>query len=45
MVTTEKDWTKLDALLDARQVWLLAQRVVIEDDAAALEQALTRVLS
>ncbi|MEX0907747.1 MAG: tetraacyldisaccharide 4'-kinase [Gemmatimonadota bacterium] len=45
VATTEKDWTKLDALLDTQRVWLLAQTVEIEDGAAALDEALTRVLS
>ncbi len=37
IVTTEKDWIKLEGRLDARQVWRLLQRVEVEAGGAALE--------
>lgn len=40
IVMTEKDWVKLAALLDASQVWLLRQRVEVEEGAATLAAAL-----
>jgi tetraacyldisaccharide 4'-kinase len=45
IVTTEKDWTKLDRWLDARDVWLLAQDVVLEHGAAELETRIARMLA
>lgn len=40
ILTTEKDWIKLASLLDDTQVWLLQQRVVVEDGAALIRSAL-----
>lgn len=40
IVMTEKDWVKLAALLDASRVWLLRQRVEVEEGAATLAAAL-----
>jgi len=45
IVTTEKDWTKLDRLLDPAQVWLLTQEVVVEEGMEALTTSLARVLA
>jgi tetraacyldisaccharide 4'-kinase len=45
IVTTEKDWTKLDGRLDPAQVWLLVQQVVVEDGAAVLDALIRRALS
>lgn len=45
IVTTEKDWTKLDRWLAADQVWLLTQDVVPEGDWTPLDDALERILS
>lgn len=45
IVTTEKDWTKLDRLLDARAVWLLRQTVVPGQGAGEIDAALDRLLS
>jgi tetraacyldisaccharide 4'-kinase len=45
IVTTEKDWTRLDGRLDAAQVWLLVQEVVVEEGAAELDALIRRVLS
>ena len=44
IVTTEKDWTKLDRYLDHDQVWVLAQDVIIERGADVLDAALARVV-
>lgn len=44
IVTTEKDWVKLDGLLDARAIWLLHQTVVPERGLGELDDALSRVL-
>ena len=44
IVTTEKDWTKLDRLLDPAQVWLLTQDIVVEAGESALTTSLDEVL-
>jgi tetraacyldisaccharide 4'-kinase len=45
IVTTEKDWVKLESLLAGRRVWLLTQEVVVEHGADCVEALLTRALS
>jgi tetraacyldisaccharide-1-P 4'-kinase len=45
IVTTEKDWTKLDRWLNVEHVWLLTQNVVLESGAAQLEMRLAEVLA
>jgi tetraacyldisaccharide 4'-kinase len=45
IVTTEKDWTKLDRWLDPAGVWLLAQEVVVEEGAPLIEACVARVLA
>jgi tetraacyldisaccharide 4'-kinase len=45
VVTTEKDWTKLDRLLDPDRTWLLTQHIVIEAGGDALDAELDRVLA
>jgi tetraacyldisaccharide 4'-kinase len=45
IVTTEKDWTKLERWLDREAVWLLAQDITVEDGAALLDDTLDRVLA
>jgi tetraacyldisaccharide 4'-kinase len=45
IVTTEKDWTKLDRWLDEEHVWLLTQDVVLESGAAQLETRMAQVLA
>ncbi|CAN5693510.1 tetraacyldisaccharide 4'-kinase [soil metagenome] len=44
IVMTEKDWVKLDGLLDVQSVWLLHQSVVPEHGLGPLDDALDRVL-
>jgi tetraacyldisaccharide 4'-kinase len=44
VVTTEKDWVKLERLLPAEQVWVLRQEVMVEAGEEALRAALDRVL-
>jgi tetraacyldisaccharide 4'-kinase len=44
IVTTEKDWVKLDRLLPAGRVWVLVQEVRVEAGQQDLDQALERVL-
>jgi tetraacyldisaccharide 4'-kinase len=44
VVTTEKDWTKLDRFLDPAQVWLLTQDIVVEAGESALTTSLDEVL-
>lgn len=43
VVTTEKDWTKLDRLLDPDQTWLLRQAITIEAGAELIADALDRI--
>ncbi|HSJ26509.1 MAG TPA: tetraacyldisaccharide 4'-kinase [Longimicrobiales bacterium] len=43
VVTTEKDWTKLQPLLDGVDVRLLAQQVIIEDGEDVLEARLSEL--
>jgi tetraacyldisaccharide 4'-kinase len=45
IVTTEKDWVKLEGMLAAAAVYILAQAVVLECGAAALDSALDRVVA
>jgi tetraacyldisaccharide 4'-kinase len=45
IVTTEKDWTKLERWLDRESVWLLAQDITVEDGAGLLDESLDRVLA
>jgi tetraacyldisaccharide 4'-kinase len=45
IVTTEKDWTKLQQLLPAERTWLLGQRTIVEHGEAILHDHLDRVLS
>ncbi|HUF49235.1 MAG TPA: tetraacyldisaccharide 4'-kinase [Longimicrobiales bacterium] len=45
IVTTEKDWTKLDRLLEPSRVWILTQSVVVEQGADQLAAALDRVVA
>ncbi|HSJ13692.1 MAG TPA: tetraacyldisaccharide 4'-kinase [Longimicrobiales bacterium] len=45
IVTTEKDWIKLQRLLPADSVWVLRQHVQLESGAAALDAALTQALA
>lgn len=44
IIMTEKDWVKLEGLLDARAVWLLRQTVVPEHGLGPFDAALDRVL-
>jgi tetraacyldisaccharide 4'-kinase len=44
VVTTEKDWIKLDRLLNPDHVWVLVQEVLVEYGRAAVDAALARVL-
>jgi tetraacyldisaccharide 4'-kinase len=44
IVTTEKDWVKLERLLPSARVWILVQEVRVEAGASELGQALDRVL-
>ena len=44
IVTTEKDWVKLERLLPADRVWVLRQEVAVESGHAELAAALERVL-
>jgi len=44
IVTTEKDWTKLDRFLDRSQVWLLTQTVIPEEGGALLQAALEKAV-
>jgi tetraacyldisaccharide 4'-kinase len=45
IVTTEKDWVKLEPRLAGMRVWLLTQEVVVEHGAHSVEALLTRALS
>jgi tetraacyldisaccharide 4'-kinase len=45
IVTTEKDWTKLERWLDGEPVWLLTQDVVLESGAAQLETRMAQMLA
>jgi tetraacyldisaccharide 4'-kinase len=45
IISTEKDWVKLELLLNRVPVWLLTQEVVVEHGAGRLEALLTRTLS
>jgi tetraacyldisaccharide 4'-kinase len=44
IVTTEKDWTRLQPLLPDEQVWLLVQEVVIERGQDIIDRFIDRVL-
>jgi tetraacyldisaccharide 4'-kinase len=44
IITTEKDWVKLESRLAGMRVWLLAQEVVVEHGADVVEALLTRTL-
>ncbi|CAN5849308.1 tetraacyldisaccharide 4'-kinase [soil metagenome] len=44
IVTTEKDWTKLESWLGDAPVWLLEQQVVMESGDAILMNAISQVL-
>jgi tetraacyldisaccharide 4'-kinase len=44
VVTTEKDWVKLERLLPAGRVWVLVQEVRVEAGRVELERTLDRVL-
>jgi tetraacyldisaccharide 4'-kinase len=44
IVTTEKDWTKLERWLEGAAVWLLELDVVVEAGGGTLDRALRRVL-
>jgi tetraacyldisaccharide 4'-kinase len=45
IITTEKDWVKLESRLAGMRVWLLTQEVVVEHGADTVEALLTRALS
>jgi tetraacyldisaccharide-1-P 4'-kinase len=45
VVTTAKDWVKLRSLIEDADLWVLEQRVRIDEGADLLEAALTRVVA
>jgi tetraacyldisaccharide 4'-kinase len=45
IITTEKDWVKLESRLAGMRVWLLTQEVVLEHGVDSVEALLTRTLS
>lgn len=45
IVTTEKDWMRLDRWLEDSVVWLLGQDVILESGAETLDDLLSRVFS
>jgi tetraacyldisaccharide 4'-kinase len=45
IITTEKDWVKLESRLAGMRVWLLTQEVVVEHGADSVEALLTKALS
>lgn len=45
IVTTEKDWTKLEHRLPGQQVWLLVQEVVMERGEDIIDACIDRVLA
>lgn len=45
LVTTEKDWTRLQRRLGTAEVWVLGQDVIVEDGLALLDSLLDRVLT
>jgi tetraacyldisaccharide 4'-kinase len=44
IVTTEKDWTKLDRFLDRARVWMLMQSVIPEEGGALLQAAIEKAI-
>lgn len=44
VITSAKDWVKLRGGMDASQIWVLTQQLIVEEGDALLDSALDRVL-